>query len=156
MLGKDSFQEVDIAGVVMPVTKHSFIVKNIHELANTIRRAFKIAQTGRPGPVLVDITKDVTAAKADYTPKKPEAIKRVTETIKDEDIETAIDMINHAERPYFLVGGGVTISGASAELAKRKAAWTPREPKVTTGYLARYASMVTSGNRGAILEIPRS
>ena len=118
MLGKDSFQEVDIAGVVMPVTKHSFIVKNIHELANTIRRAFKIAQTGRPGPVLVDITKDVTAAKADYTPKKPEAIKRVTETIKDEDIETAIDMINHAERPYFLVGGGVTISGASAELAK--------------------------------------
>ena len=66
LLGKDSFQEIDIAGVVMPITKHSFIVKNVHELADTIRRAFKIAQTGRPGPVLVDITKDVTASYADY------------------------------------------------------------------------------------------
>ena len=118
MLGKDSFQEVDIAGVVMPVTKHSFIVKNVHELAETIRRAFKIAQTGRPGPVLVDITKDVTAAKADYTPKKIEPIKRTTETIKDSDIDKAVEMINESERPYFLVGGGVTLSGASAELAK--------------------------------------
>ena len=72
LLGKDSFQEVDIAGVVMPVTKHSFIVKNVHELADTIRRAFKIAQTGRPGPVLVDITKDVTANLADYEYKEPE------------------------------------------------------------------------------------
>ena len=118
MLGKDSFQEVDIAGVVMPITKHSFIVKNIHELADTIRRAFKIAQTGRPGPVLVDITKDVTAAVADYTPKKPEPIKKATETIKDKDIETAIEMINNSKKPYFLVGGGVTSSGASEELAK--------------------------------------
>ncbi len=118
MLGKDSFQEVDIAGVVMPVTKHSFIVKNVHELANTIRRAFTIAKSGRPGPVLVDITKDVTASKADFTPKKPAAIKRVTDTIKDQDIEKAIDMINNSKKPYFLVGGGVTISGASSELAK--------------------------------------
>lgn len=118
MLGKDSFQEVDIAGVVMPVTKHSFIVKNVHELANTIRRAFSIAKSGRPGPVLVDITKDVTASKADFTPKKPAAIKRVTDTIKDQDIEKAIDMINKSKKPYFLVGGGVTISGASSELAK--------------------------------------
>ncbi len=118
MLGKDSFQEVDIAGVVMPVTKHSFIVKNVHELANTIRRAFTIAKSGRPGPVLVDITKDVTASKADFTPKKPAAIKRVTDTIKDQDIEKAIDMINSSKKPYFLVGGGVTISGASSELEK--------------------------------------
>ncbi|SNU07185.1 acetolactate synthase, large subunit [Lachnospiraceae bacterium] len=118
MLGKDSFQEVDISGVVMPVTKHSFIVKNVHELANTMRRAFTIAKSGRPGPVLIDITKDVTAAKADYTPKKPAAIKRVTETIKDEDIDIAIDMINNSKKPYFLVGGGVITSGASAELAK--------------------------------------
>lgn len=118
MLGKDSFQEVDISGVVMPITKHSFIVKNVHELANTMRRAFTIAKSGRPGPVLIDITKDVTAAKADYTPKKPAAIKRVTETIKDEDINKAIEMLNNSKKPYFLVGGGVTISGASAELAK--------------------------------------
>ena len=118
MLGKDSFQEVDIAGVVMPVTKHSFIVKNVHELANTIRRAFTIAKSGRPGPVLVDITKDVTASKADFTPKKPAAIKRVTDTIKDQDIEKAIDMINNSKKPYFLVGGGVTLSGASSELEK--------------------------------------
>ena len=118
LLGKDSFQEVDISGVVMPVTKHSFIVKNIHELANTIRRAFTIAKSGRPGPVLIDITKDVTASKADYIPKKPAAIKRVTDTIKDKDIDIAIDMINNSKKPYFLVGGGVITSGASAELAK--------------------------------------
>ena len=118
MLGKDSFQEVDISGVVMPVTKHSFIVKNVHELANSIRRAFTIAKSGRPGPVLIDITKDVTASKADYIPKKPAAIKRVTDTIKDKDIDIAIDMINNSKKPYFLVGGGVITSGASAELAK--------------------------------------
>ena len=117
-LGKDSFQEVDIAGVVMPITKHSFIVKNVHELANTIRRAFKIAQSGRPGPVLVDITKNVTASVTDYTPKKPEPIERVTDTIEEKDIERAVEMINNSKKPYFLVGGGVTISGASDELAK--------------------------------------
>ena len=70
----------------MPITKHSFIVKNVHELADTIRRAFKIAQSGRPGPVLVDITKDVTANVADYEPKAPEPIERVTKTIRAEDI----------------------------------------------------------------------
>ena len=118
MLGKDSFQEIDITGVVMPVTKYSFIVKNVHELADTIRRAFKIAKSGRPGPVLVDITKDVTASKADYKYKKPETIKKVTNTIKDEDINRAIDMINASKRPYVLAGGGVTISGASKELAE--------------------------------------
>ena len=118
MLGKDSFQEIDIAGVVMPVTKYSFIVKNVHELADTIRRAFKIAKSGRPGPVLVDITKDVTASKADYQYKKPETIKRVTDTIKEEDVNRAIDMINASKRPFVLAGGGVTLSGASKELTE--------------------------------------
>jgi acetolactate synthase-1/2/3 large subunit len=118
LLGKDSFQEIDIAGVVMPITKHSFIVKNVHELADTIRRAFKIAQTGRPGPVLVDITKDVTASVADYETKAPEPIKRKTETIKDEDLETAIRLIEKSKKPFVVVGGGVTTSGASKELKK--------------------------------------
>ncbi|MBQ9871637.1 MAG: biosynthetic-type acetolactate synthase large subunit [Eubacterium sp.] len=116
LLGKDSFQEIDIAGVVMPITKHSFIVKDVHQLANTIRRAFTIAKSGRPGPVLVDITKDVTAAVADYTPKKPAPIKKVTDTIKDEDIKNAVAMIKASKKPFVLVGGGATISGASAEL----------------------------------------
>ncbi len=118
LLGKDSFQEVDIAGVVMPITKHSFIVKNVHELADTIRRAFKIAQTGRPGPVLVDITKDVTANVADYEPKAPEAIERKVDTIKADDLDRAIKMIEKSEKPYIIVGGGVITSGASAELKK--------------------------------------
>ncbi len=118
LLGKDSFQEIDIAGVVMPVTKYSFIVKNVHELADTIRRAFKIAKSGRPGPVLVDITKDVTSSKADYTAKKPAAIKRVTDTIREEDIDKAITMINQSKKPYILVGGGAVASGASKELAE--------------------------------------
>ncbi len=118
LLGKDSFQEVDIAGVVMPITKHSFIVKNVHELADTIRRAFKIAQSGRPGPVLVDITKDVTANLADYEYKKPEEILPVTYTIKDEDIEKVVKMIAKAKRPYIMVGGGVIASNASEELRK--------------------------------------
>ncbi len=84
LLGKDSFQEVDIAGVVMPITKHSFIVKNVHELADTIRRAFIIAKTGRPGPVLVDITKDVTANVADFESMTPPEIPRITKTIEEE------------------------------------------------------------------------
>ena len=87
MLGKDSFQEIDIAGVVMPITKHSFIVKNVEDLAPTIRRAFKIAKSGRPGPVLVDITKDVTAAEAEYTYEEPAVIERKTDTIREEDIK---------------------------------------------------------------------
>ncbi|MCM1287256.1 MAG: biosynthetic-type acetolactate synthase large subunit [Clostridium sp.] len=118
LLGKDSFQEVDIAGVVMPITKHSFIVKNVHELADTIRRAFKIAQTGRPGPVLVDITKDVTANVADFEPKAPEPIEKITNTINADDLEKAIKMIEKAERPFVLCGGGVIAADASKELAK--------------------------------------
>lgn len=116
LLGRDSFQEVDIAGVVMPITKHSFIVKDIAKLAETIRRAFKIAQSGRPGPVLVDITKDVTAAVYEYEAVKPEPIKRVKDTITEEDLARAVKMIKKSERPMIIVGGGAVISGASKEL----------------------------------------
>lgn len=116
MLGKDSFQEIDIAGVVMPITKHSFIVKNVEDLAPTIRRAFKIAKSGRPGPVLVDITKDVTAAEAEYTYEEPVVIERKTDTIREEDINKVIEMIKVSRRPYIMAGGGVIISGASEEL----------------------------------------
>ncbi len=118
LLGKDSFQEVDIAGVVMPITKHSFIVKNVHELADTIRRAFKIAQTGRPGPVLVDVTKDVTANMADFEPKAPEPIERKVTSIKADSLDTAIKMIEKAKRPFILAGGGVITAGATEELKK--------------------------------------
>ena len=116
MLGKDSFQEIDIAGVVMPITKHSFIVKNVEDLAPTIRRAFKIAMSGRPGPELVDITKDVTAAEAEYTYEEPAVIERKTDTIREEDINKVIEMIKVSRRPYNMAGGGVIISGASEEL----------------------------------------
>ena len=115
-LGRDSFQEIDIAGVTMPITKHNFIVKDVNKLADTIRRAFKIAKEGRPGPVLVDVTKDVTANKADYVRKEPEQIRRVTNTIKKEDIDEAIKLIENAKKPYIFVGGGAIASGASAEL----------------------------------------
>ena len=118
LLGKDSFQEIDIAGVVMPITKHSFIVKNIHELASTIRRAFAIAQSGRPGPVLVDITKDVTANVADFEPKVPETIERVTSSISEEDLDKAVRLIDKANAPMILVGGGVITADASKELKK--------------------------------------
>lgn len=116
MLGKDSFQEIDIAGVVMPITKHSFIVKNVEDLAPTIRRAFKIAKSGRPGPVLVDITKDVTAAETEYTYEEPAVIERKTDTIREEDINKVIEMIKVSRRPYIMAGGGVIISGAFEEL----------------------------------------
>ena len=116
LLGRDTFQEVDIAGVVMPVTKHSFIVKDVAKLADTLRRAFRIAQEGRPGPVLVDITKDVTAAETEYVPQKPSPILPKVNTIKEEDIEKALELIRASRRPYIFVGGGVSISGASQEL----------------------------------------
>ncbi len=115
LLGKDSFQEVDIAGVVMPITKHSFIVKNVHELADTIRRAFKIAQTGRPGPVLVDITKDVTANLADYEYKEPEKIAKQVNTIKEADLEEVAKLIAKSKKPFLMVGGGVVAADAYKE-----------------------------------------
>lgn len=116
LLGKDSFQEVDISGITLPITKHNFIVKDVHDLANTIRRAFRIAKTGRPGPVLVDIPKDVTAAKAPYTYQKPAKIIRSSEHIREMDIYTAISMIEEAKRPFILVGGGAVISDAADEV----------------------------------------
>ena len=116
LLGRDSFQEVDITGVVMPITKHSMIVKNIEDLAKTLRRAFKIAKSGRPGPVLVDITKDVTAAKYEYEYKEPEKIEHQVNTITEEALEEAATLIRKAKRPYIFVGGGAVISGASEEV----------------------------------------
>ncbi len=118
LLGKDSFQEVDIAGITMPITKYSVIVKDVSDLAGTIRRAFRIAKSGRPGPVLIDITKDVTANMAEYTPEVPEKIERRTKTIREEDLVRAADLINHAKKPVLFVGGGACISGASDVLTE--------------------------------------
>ena len=116
LLGRDSFQEVDIAGITMPVTKHNFIVKEVEMLAPVLRRAFHIARSGRPGPVLVDITKNVTGAKTEYERKEPEAVVRQTETIREEDLEKAAEMIQAAKRPFIFVGGGAVISGAAREI----------------------------------------
>ena len=115
LLGKDSFQEVDIAGVVMPITKHSYIVKDVNDLADTIRKAFKIAREGRPGPVLVDITKDVTANVCEYERKEVEYPKKPVK-YTDADIENAIALIKQAKKPYICIGGGVIASGASEEV----------------------------------------
>ena len=116
LLGKDSFQEVDIAGIVMPVTKHSMIVKDVTKLADSLRRAFIIAKSGRPGPVLVDITKDVTAAKAEYIYEDAETVKPSVDKIREEDLERAARMIEEAKKPYIFIGGGAVISGAYEEV----------------------------------------
>ncbi len=116
LLGKDSFQEIDITGITMPITKHNFIVKDVNKLADTIRQAFSIARKGRPGPVLVDIAKDVTAAVAEYEYQEAVLPERVTETISDADIDRAIEMIGASRKPFIFVGGGAVISGASEEL----------------------------------------
>lgn len=118
LLGKDSFQEIDIAGVTMPITKHNYIVKDIDKLADTIRRAFVIAKTGRPGPVLIDITKDVTANKTEYTKKEALPVERLKDNITEEAIEEAIKLFEKAKKPVIFVGGGAVISGASEELAE--------------------------------------
>lgn len=115
LLGKDSFQEVDIAGVTMPITKHGYIVKDVTKLASTLRMAFKIAKSGRPGPVLVDITKDVTANQCEYSPEKPEPAE-VNNAYTDEDIQVALDLIQNAKKPYIYLGGGAILSGASREV----------------------------------------
>lgn len=116
LLGKDSFQEVAISEVVKPITKASFIVKDVNDLADTLRKAFYIAQEGRKGPVLVDIPKDVTAAKAEYEAVKPEIPEPVTDTIDDSAIERAAQLIAESKRPYVFCGGGVISAGASDEL----------------------------------------
>lgn len=121
LLGKDTFQEVDIAGVTMPITKHGYIVKDISILADTIRKAFKIARSGRPGPVLVDITKDVTGALYEYT-KAPGVLEKTTEKTvgqyTEEDLQKAVSLIKKAHRPYIYLGGGAVISGAFKEVAE--------------------------------------
>lgn len=116
MLGKDSFQEVDIAGVTMPITKHGYIVKNVEELADTLRRAFEIAKSGRPGPVLVDITKDVTAAVCEYTPAAVRE-KDCPVSYTEEQMERVVEYIQAAKKPYIYVGGGAILSGACEEVA---------------------------------------
>ena len=118
LLGRDSFQEVDIAGVVMPITKYSMIVKDIHDLAPAIRRAFTIAQSGRPGPVLVDLTKDVTAAVTEYTYQEPTPIAPYTAEMLESDLDQAAKLISEAEKPFIFVGGGAITSGAAEELRK--------------------------------------
>lgn len=116
LLGKDSFQEIDIAGVAMPITKYSFLVKEVDKLADTIRRAFTIAKSGRPGPVLIDIAKNATSDKAEYEPKVPEKIERSTENIDDAVIDEAIKVLRNAKKPMVFVGGRAVISGADKEL----------------------------------------
>lgn len=118
LLGKDSFQEVDIAGITMPITKHNFIVKDINDLANIVRRAFKIAREGRPGPVLIDIPKDITAMKAEYVSKESDAIKGITENICENAVNDAINHLNDSKKPLIYAGGGVSISDAAQELAE--------------------------------------
>ena len=115
LLGKDSFQEVDIAGVTMPITKHSYIVKDVAKLAETIRKAFAIARQGRPGPVLVDITKDVTANSFEYVKEQPET-GRCSCKYTSQDIEKAVSLIRESKRPFIYVGGGAVISGACEEV----------------------------------------
>ena len=117
LLGKDTFQEVDIAGVTMPITKHGYIVKNVEILADTIRKAFRIAQSGRPGPVLVDITKDVTAAMCEFTPMQPAPTERKNK-YTEEDTNKVLELIRNAKKPYIYLGGGAVISGAYHEVEK--------------------------------------
>ncbi|MBR3282867.1 MAG: biosynthetic-type acetolactate synthase large subunit [Ruminococcus sp.] len=116
LIGRDSFQEVDIVGITMPITKHNFIVKDINELADTLRTAFKIAKSGRPGPVLVDIPKDVQVAKCEFEPKTQPVIPYPIPFAPDDKLEKAADMINAAERPYIYFGGGIISGKASEEL----------------------------------------
>ena len=117
LLGKDSFQEIDLVGVTLPITKHNFIVKDVNKLADVIRDAFRIAKEGRPGPVLIDIPKDVTAKMADYEYKTP-VVPKVNKNVDSNEIAEAIDMIKKAKKPFVFVGGGSIISGASAEIAE--------------------------------------
>ena len=114
-LGKDSFQEVDIAGITMPITKHNYIVKDISILADTLRNAFTIAGSGRPGPVLVDITKDVTSNTYDFEPRKPEPVERPSR-YTEEELQTALELLRGSKKPFVYVGGGAVISGAYQEV----------------------------------------
>ena len=114
-LGKDSFQEVDIAGITMPITKHNYIVKDVNILADTLRRAFAIAGSGRPGPVLVDISKDVTSNSCEFEKKEPETV-HVPSRYTEEELQEALSLLRHAKKPFVYVGGGAVISGAYKEV----------------------------------------
>ncbi len=116
LLGKDSFQEVDIAGITMPITKHNFIVKDVNELADIIRRAFYIAKSGRPGPVLIDIPKDITAQICEYTKFDPSETEIPKKKISSKNLELAANLIKESKKPFIYAGGGVIASGASQEL----------------------------------------
>ena len=115
LLGKDSFQEIDITGITLPITKHNYIVKDVKDLASAIRKAFAIARKGRPGPVLVDIPKDVTAEKTDFTASENKVVSEPN-TVCDSQIATAIKMIHKAKRPMIFVGGGAVLANAGAEV----------------------------------------
>ena len=117
LIGLDSFQEVYIAGITMPITKHNFVVRRVEDLADTIRLAFKIAKSGRPGPVLVDITKDVTSAECEYE-KKPAVVADPVPDVSDEEIAKVAELINNAKKPAILFGGGIQTSGAQDELTE--------------------------------------
>ena len=117
ILGKDSFQEIDIAGISMPITKYNFIVKDVKELAGVLRRAFRIARSGRPGPVLVDITKDVTAAETEYEPKSI-AVASMQELPAAEKLTEAISLLRAAKKPCIMAGGGAILSEAAPALKR--------------------------------------
>jgi len=116
LLGKDSFQEVDITGITLPITKHNFMVRDINELADIIREAFRIAQEGRPGPVLVDIPKDISAQKGAYIKQEPVKVKRKTEFITDKALDEVAKLINQSSKPFIYAGGGIIRADASEEL----------------------------------------
>ena len=116
LLGKNSFQEIDICGVTKPITKANFQVKDGNELADTIRNAFEIARSGRPGPVLIDITKDVTGDSFEYEFKEISADTDKKIEVNEKDVDELIDLINKSDKPYILVGGGVISSGAAEEV----------------------------------------
>ncbi len=118
LLGKDSFQEVDITGITMPITKHNYIVRDVNDLQNIIREAFYIAEEGRPGPVLIDIPKDITADKTKYTKLIPKEVVRKSEYITDNAIQEAVDLINQSKKPFIFAGGGVGISEATSDLIR--------------------------------------
>lgn len=146
-LGKDSFQEVDIAGVTMPITKHNYIVKDINILAQTLRKAFAIAGSGRPGPVLVDITKDVTSNTCEFEPKIPEVVKPCSR-YTEEELQAALTLLRESKKPFIYVGGGAVISGAYQEV--REFAQRMDTPVCDTlmgkgvcdGHDARYTGMI--------------
>lgn len=117
ILGKDSFQEIDIAGISMPITKYNFIVKDVKELAGVLRRAFRIARSGRPGPVLVDITKDVTAAETEYEPKSI-AVASMQELPAAEKLTEAVSLLRAAKKPCIMAGGGAILSEAAPALKR--------------------------------------